>query len=94
MAFSVEVNRYSQKLTLTLGKLVLYRLIANIPVPGFNAEVIKALKSSTTAAGDLISILKFYPAAPCRLSQLWQWAFIHTLPRRLSSTARPDYSGY
>jgi len=26
-------------------------------VPGFNAEVIKALKSNTTAAGDLISIL-------------------------------------
>ncbi|HPS47882.1 MAG TPA: preprotein translocase subunit SecY [Flexilinea sp.] len=46
-----------KKLTLTLGILVLYRLIANIPVPGFNAEVIKALKSSTTAAGDLISIL-------------------------------------
>ena len=46
-----------KKLMLTLGILVLYRLIANIPVPGFNAEVIKALKSSTTAAGDLISIL-------------------------------------
>lgn len=46
-----------KKLTLTLGILVLYRLIANIPVPGFNAEVIKALKSNTTAAGDLISIL-------------------------------------
>ena len=46
-----------KKLTLTLGILVLYRLIANIPGPGFNAEVIKALKSSTTAAGDLISIL-------------------------------------
>ncbi|HQP45293.1 MAG TPA: preprotein translocase subunit SecY [Flexilinea sp.] len=46
-----------KKLMLTLGILVLYRLIANIPVPGFNAEVIKALKSNTTAAGDLISIL-------------------------------------
>jgi len=26
----------------------------------------------------------FYPAAPCRLSPLWQWAFTRTLPHRLS----------
>ena len=45
------------KLLLTLGILVLYRLIANIPVPGFNSQVIEALKTSQSAAGDLISIL-------------------------------------
>ncbi len=45
------------KLLLTLGILVIYRLIANIPVPGFNAEVISALNTSTSAAGNLISIL-------------------------------------
>ncbi len=45
------------KLLLTLGILVLYRLIANIPVPGFNAQVIQALKTSQSAAGDLISVL-------------------------------------
>ena len=45
------------KLLLTLGVLVIYRLIANIPVPGFNAQVIQALNTSRSAAGDLISIL-------------------------------------
>ena len=45
------------KLLITLGILVLYRLIANIPVPGFNSQVIEALKTSQSAAGDLISIL-------------------------------------
>ena len=45
------------RLLLTLGILVIYRLIANIPVPGFNAQVIAALNSSRSAAGDLISIL-------------------------------------
>ncbi len=45
------------KLLLTLGILVIYRFIANIPVPGFNPDVLAALKSSTSAAGDLIGIL-------------------------------------
>ena len=45
------------RLLLTLGILVIYRLIANIPVPGFNAQVIQALNTSRSAAGDLISIL-------------------------------------
>lgn len=45
------------KLLITIGILVIYRLIANIPVPGFNSEVINALKTSTSAAGDLIGIL-------------------------------------
>lgn len=45
------------KILLSLGILVIYRLIANIPVPGFNAQVINALNSSRSAAGDLINIL-------------------------------------
>lgn len=45
------------KLLLTIGILVIYRLIANIPVPGFNAQVIDALKTSRSAAGDLINVL-------------------------------------
>ena len=45
------------RLLLTLGVLVIYRLVANIPVPGFNAQVIRALNTSRSAAGDLISIL-------------------------------------
>ncbi len=45
------------KLLVTLGILVIYRLIANIPVPGFNSEVIAALNTSNSAAGNLISIL-------------------------------------
>ena len=45
------------RLALTLGVLVIYRLIANIPVPGFNAQVVHALNTQRSAAGDLISIL-------------------------------------
>lgn len=51
---SVDIRN---KLLLTLGILVLYRLIANVPVPGFNAAVIHALNNSRSAAGDLIGIL-------------------------------------
>lgn len=50
-------NDIRNKLLITLGILVIYRLIANIPVPGFNSAVIEALRTSTTAAGDLIGIL-------------------------------------
>ena len=42
---------------MTLGILVIYRLIANIPVPGFNAEVLQAFRNNQSAAGDLLSIL-------------------------------------
>ena len=50
-------NDIRTKLLITLGILVIYRLIANIPVPGFNSAVIEALRTSTSAAGDLIGIL-------------------------------------
>ena len=46
-----------EKLLMTLGILVIYRLIANIPVPGFNAEVLQAFRNNQSAAGDLLSIL-------------------------------------
>lgn len=45
------------RILITLGILVLYRLIANIPVPGFNAQVIQALNSSTNAATNIIGML-------------------------------------
>lgn len=45
------------RILISLGILVLYRLIANIPVPGFNAQVIQALNSSTNAAANIIGML-------------------------------------
>ena len=42
-----------EKLLMTLGILVIYRLIANIPVPGFNAEVLQAFRNNQSAAGNL-----------------------------------------
>ncbi len=45
------------KILLTLGILVVYRFVANIPVPGFNSQVLEAMKTTRSAANDLISIL-------------------------------------
>jgi len=46
-----------KKLLITLLLLVLYRLAANIPVPGINREVIAQLVSSGGAAGNLLGLL-------------------------------------
>lgn len=45
------------KLLYTLMLLVLYRLAANIPVPGIDREVIQSVVSSTGAAGTLFGLL-------------------------------------
>ncbi len=46
-----------KKLLITLALLVLYRLAANIPVPGINREAIQALAQSTNPAAGLIGML-------------------------------------
>jgi preprotein translocase subunit SecY len=46
-----------KKLLLTLLMLVLYRLAANVPVPGINREVIGSLVASGGAAGNLMGLL-------------------------------------
>jgi preprotein translocase subunit SecY len=46
-----------RKLLITIGILVLYRLAANIPVPGVNREVLGALSSGGGAGGNLFSLL-------------------------------------
>lgn len=46
-----------RKLLITLLLLILYRLAANIPVPGINREVIAQLVSSGGAAGNLLGLL-------------------------------------
>ncbi len=46
-----------RKLLLTLLLLILYRLAANIPVPGINRDVIAQLVSSGGAAGNLLGLL-------------------------------------
>ncbi len=45
------------KLLITLLLLVIYRLAANIPVPGINTEALKALSESGGAAGNLFNLL-------------------------------------
>lgn len=46
-----------KKLLFTLLFLVIYRLAANVPVPGINREVIAGLVSSGGAAGNLLGLL-------------------------------------
>ena len=46
-----------KKLVITLGLLIIYRLAANIPVPGVNREVLMALASSGGAQGNLFGLL-------------------------------------
>lgn len=46
-----------KKLLITVGLLALYRLAANIPVPGVNRAVIEQLSQSAGAAGNLFNLL-------------------------------------
>jgi preprotein translocase subunit SecY len=46
-----------KKLIITLVLLVLYRLAANIPVPGVDPNVLARLQTAGGAAGNLISLL-------------------------------------
>ncbi len=51
---SYEIRRM---LLITLLLLVIYRLAANVPVPGINREIIAQLAGSGGAAGNLINLL-------------------------------------
>jgi preprotein translocase subunit SecY len=46
-----------KKLLITLMLLIIYRLAANIPVPGINREVITQLGQAGGAAGTLFNLL-------------------------------------
>lgn len=46
-----------KKLLITLALLILYRLAANIPVPGINREVIRSLAQADNPASNLIGLL-------------------------------------
>src|SRR5512135_2209988 len=46
-----------KKLLITVALLILYRLAANIPVPGINREVIRSLTTSNNPAQGLIGLL-------------------------------------
>jgi preprotein translocase subunit SecY len=46
-----------KKILITLGLLILFRLAANIPVPGINRDVLAALAQSGGAAGNLFNLL-------------------------------------
>lgn len=46
-----------RKILITLALLVLYRLAANIPVPGVNREVLGMLTQQTGAGGNLFNLL-------------------------------------
>jgi preprotein translocase subunit SecY len=46
-----------KKLLITVLLLVIYRLAANIPVPGINSEVLKSLSTAGGAAGNLFQLL-------------------------------------
>src|SRR5690554_1063550 len=46
-----------KKLLITLALLVLFRLVANIPVPGINREAMQALAQGNSPAAGLIGLL-------------------------------------
>ena len=46
-----------QKLLITIGLLILYRMAAHIPVPGINTAILEQLTQRTDAAGNLIALL-------------------------------------
>lgn len=46
-----------KKLLITLGLLILYRLVANIPVPGINRAALQSIASAGGAAGNLFNLL-------------------------------------
>jgi preprotein translocase subunit SecY len=46
-----------RKLLVTLFILVIYRLAANIPVPGINAEALKAMLTSMNSSGSFLAFL-------------------------------------
>ena len=46
-----------RKLLITIGILILYRLAANIPVPGVNREVLQSLASGGGAGSNLFNLL-------------------------------------
>ncbi|HEY9077798.1 MAG TPA: preprotein translocase subunit SecY [Anaerolineaceae bacterium] len=46
-----------KKLLITIGILILYRLAANVPVPGINHAVLQSLARSEGAAGNLFNLL-------------------------------------
>ncbi len=45
------------RLLITIGILILYRLAANVPVPGVNTAAIESLRQQAGAAGNLFNIL-------------------------------------
>lgn len=46
-----------KKLLITLALMILYRFLANIPVPGIDREVISTLAQQTGATGNLVNLL-------------------------------------
>jgi preprotein translocase subunit SecY len=46
-----------KKLLITVGLLILYRLLSNVPVPGIDREVIRSLSQQGGAAGNLVNLL-------------------------------------
>ena len=46
-----------KKLLITIGLLILYRFLSNIPVPGIDREVIRSLTTQSGAAGNLVNLL-------------------------------------
>ncbi len=67
-----------QKLLITFGILVLYRLFANIPLPGVNREALEVLFSGENA-NMLLSLLNFFSGGGLAQMGSWRWASIRIL---------------
>ena len=73
-------------LLITLLLLVLYRLAANIPVPGIVREVISSIFERQAPVLAFWVCLIYCPVVPCPTSLSWRWAFTRTLPPKSSSS--------
>jgi len=57
MALSLEVAGYPPQADCDLIILVIYRLAANIPVPGINGAALKALLQGANGSGNFFAFL-------------------------------------
>ena len=76
-AFSLPDLR--RRILFTLGMLVVYRLGANIPVPGVNLEAWLAFTSDQVSGNQLSTFLICCPVVLCVISRSWRWVCIRTL---------------
>ena len=77
-----------RKLLITLGILALYRLAANVPVPGVDFEALRRPSAPVVRApAASLGFSTCSQAVPSRISPCSRWVSTRTLPPRLSCSS-------